>query len=141
MDRQSHNNRAENTRSLHIFSTFQYTYAGTVDTFISGYLKSTEYFSSIFFCCLIQRDKAIRVLLGACNFSELQASLSKDGQFLSLVWQDCARSHLVLVNKGGLYENMSWTVQLLGSECAGCSKNSCLILKCLLYLLTGVSLW
>lgn len=73
-------------------------------------LKITEYFSSIFLYHLIQRDKAPRVLPDACNFSELQASLTKDGQFQSLVWQDCAWSHLVLVNKGGLYENMYGTV-------------------------------
>lgn len=53
-------------------------------------LKSMEYFFVLFLSVISRRDKAQREPLGARNFSELKALLTKDGQFPSLVWQDCA---------------------------------------------------
>jgi len=44
----------------------------------------------LFLSVISQRDKAQREPLGAHNLPELKASLTKDGQFPCLVWQDCA---------------------------------------------------
>lgn len=135
--------RAEKTRNLPVFRAFQQTYAGAIDFFFflnQVALRTWNIYSSFSLSSAREIKPKERSLVHVICLNLRPCSLEM-AYFPVFVAGLCPISSGPSEQGLPVWKFLCGAILFVDTECAGCNKNSCPILKWLLSLLISVSLW